>query len=101
MSNSILEVIHESVKGLNKIGLVDNVTMREFDKLCLPEIKKYTPEQIKKIRLKNKASQAVFAQYLNLTTSTIQKWEIGEKKPSGASLKLLNIVEKKGLEVLI
>lgn len=48
--------------------------MREFDKLCLPEIKKYTPEQIKKIRLKNKASQAVFAQYLNFTTSTIQKW---------------------------
>ena len=101
MSDSILEVIYETSKGFNKAGVMDNKTMRKIKELCLPEIKKYTPEQIKKIRLKNKASQAVFAQYLNLTTSTIQKWEIGEKKPSGASLKLLNIVEKKGLEVLL
>jgi putative transcriptional regulator len=37
---------------------------------------------------------------LNISISTVQKWEIGEKNPSGIALKLLNIVERKGLEVL-
>lgn len=101
MTDSILEVIHGSVKGLFEIGLVDNITMRKFDKLCLPEIKKYTPEQIKEIRLKNKASQAVFASYLNISPSTVQKWENGDKKPSGSSLKLLNVIDKKGIEILV
>ena len=101
MDNSILEVIYETSKGFHKAGVMDNKTMRKITELCLPEIKKYTPEQIKKIRLKNKASQAVFAQYLNLTTSTIQKWEIGEKKTKWSIFKALEYCKKKGLEVLL
>ena len=50
MGDSILEVMHETAKGLYKSGLMDIKTMREFDKLCLPEVKEYSPEQIKKIR---------------------------------------------------
>ncbi len=75
--------------------------MREFDALCLPPIKEYTPEQIRRLRAKTKASQAVFAAYLNTSPSTVQKWEQGQKKPNGPSLKLLNLVDKKGLEALV
>jgi putative transcriptional regulator len=53
------------------------------------------------LREKAKISQAVFAAYLNTSVSTVQKWEIGEKKPSGIALKLLNIVERNGLDVLV
>ena len=49
---------------------------------------------------KNKASQTVFAAYLNTSPSTVQKWEQGQKKPNGPSLKLLNLAEQKGLEAL-
>ena len=59
-----------------------------------------TPVQIKRIRTRNKASQGVFAVYLNTSKSTVQKWEQGQKKPNGPSLKLLNLVAEKGLEVL-
>lgn len=45
-------------------------------------------------------SQVVFAAFLNTSVSTVQKWEIGEKKPSGPSLKLLNVIERKGIEAL-
>ncbi len=79
---------------------MDELTMREFDVLCLPPVKEYTATQIKRLRIKNKASQAVFAAYLNTSKSTVQKWEQGQKKPNGPSLKLLNLVEKKGLEAL-
>ena len=100
MNESILSAVHETAKGLHKAGVMKLETMREFDALCIPPVKEYTPEQIKNLRLRNGASQAVFAAYLNTTVSTIQKWEQGKKQPSGLSLKLLNIVDSKGIEVL-
>ena len=96
----ILKEVHETVTGLYQAGVFDAVTLREFDALCLPEVKVLSATQIKRIRLRSKASQAVFAAYLNTTPSTIQKWEIGAKKPSGPSLKLLNLVHNKGLQIL-
>jgi len=42
----------------------------------------------------------VFAAYLNTAPSTVQKWKQG-KKPIGPSLKLLNIVDQKGLDALV
>ena len=99
-NKSILEVVHETADGLHKAGVMDAKTMREFNALCLPPVKQYTPAQIKRIRAKNKASQAVFAAYLNTSPSTVQKWEQGQKKPNGPSLKLLNLVDQKGLETL-
>lgn len=100
MNKSILDVVHGTAKGLKETGLLDSKTMREFDVLCLPPVKVYSAVQIKRIRIKNRASQAVFAAYLNLSLSTVQKWERGQKKPNGPSLKLLNIVDQKGIEAL-
>ena len=100
MTKSILEAVHETAQDLAQAGVMDVATLREFDALCLPPVKEYTAAQIKRIRMVNKASQAVFAMYLNTSPSTIQKWEQGKKRPNGPSRKLLNIVERKGLEVL-
>ena len=38
--------------------------------------------------------------YLNVTTGLVSKWERGEKHPQGPSLKLLALVQKKGLEAI-
>lgn len=100
MKKSILEVVHDSAKDLHEIGLADIKTMHNFDALCLPPVHKFSPRQIKKLRLREKVSQSVFAEYLNASCSTIQKWETGEKHPTGPTLKLLNIVAEKGLAVL-
>ena len=86
MNKSILEVVHEGAKDLKAADVMDAMTMREFDALCLPPIKKYSAAQIRKIRQSEKASQGVFAAYLNTSKSTVQKWEQGSKKPNGAAL---------------
>ncbi|MFZ6778697.1 helix-turn-helix domain-containing protein [Undibacterium sp. Ji83W] len=96
----LLDVLHGTAQGLHAAGVMDATTMREFDALCLPPVQEYTAEQIKHLRLRVKASQAVFAAYLNTSPSTVQKWEQGQKHPNGPSLKLLNLVDRKGLEVL-
>lgn len=101
MKKTILDVVHESAEGLFDIGLMDAKTMHTFDALCLPPVRKFTPKEIKRIRLREKVSQPVFAQYLNASSSTIKKWETGEKHPTGPALKLLNIVANKGLQALL
>jgi putative transcriptional regulator len=97
----IIEAVHDTAKGLHKAGVMDQVTLREFDRLCLPPIEPLKPEQIKKIREDSRVSQAVFAAILNTSLSTIQKWEIGQKRPTGAALKLLHLVRKRGLESVV
>lgn len=100
MAKKILKAVHETAKGLRKAGAMQTTTLREFDALCLPPVKEFTPTQIKRILERNKASQAVFAAYLNTSPSTVQKWEQGQKRPNGPSLKLLNLVAERGLEAL-
>ena len=100
MAKKILDTVHETAKGLHQAGVMDPKTMREFDALCLPTLKNLTATQIKRLRIQNRASQTVFAAYLNTSVSTVQKWEQGQKKPNGPSLKLLNLVLRKGLEAL-
>ncbi len=97
MNKSIFDVVHESAKGLHEAGLIDIKTMHTFDVMCLQPVKKLSPRQIKLIRLREKVSQPVFAEFLNASYSTIKKWETGEKHPTGPALKLLNLVAEKGL----
>ena len=98
--SKLIEAIHETAIGLNKAGAMSDQTMREFDVMCLPKVKEFTPAQITRLRKKNKASQPVFAAYLNTATSTVQKWEQGQKRPSGLALRLLNLIDRHGLVLL-
>jgi putative transcriptional regulator len=98
--STILEVVHETAKGLRQAGVMDRVTMREFDRLCLPPIEPLNPEKIKQIREEANVSQAVFAALLNTSMSTVQKWEIGQKRPTGTALKLLHLVSSHGIDLL-
>lgn len=92
--------IHETALSLYEIGAISRETMREFDEGCLTEIAPLSPEEIKALRERERVSQPVFALYLNVTKSLVSQWERGEKRPSGASLKLLNLVRTKGLEAI-
>lgn len=98
---TMLEVAHQMAKGLYEANVINATTMREFDKLCLPPVKDLSPVEIKRIRLREKVSQPVFAKCLNTSTSTVKQWEQGEKHPRGTSLKLLNLVSEKGLSILM
>lgn len=98
--NKILEAVHSTAKGLYKSGLMDAKTMAKFDALCLPPVKKLSATEIKKLRRRFALSQPVFAAYLNTSPNTIKQWEQGVRKPNSIALKLLNLVDHKGLEIL-
>jgi putative transcriptional regulator len=89
--------IHETVEGLHVAGILDKQTMRKFDTACLTPVRPLSSDEIRALREREGASQAVFARYLNVTTGLISQWERGEKHPQGASLKLLSLVDRHGL----
>lgn len=95
------EAVHSSATALHKVGAIDKTTMKSFDEACLTAPTVLKPEQIKRLRLRLRVSQPVFARYLNTSESTIEKWETGAKQPSGMALKLLFVVDKHGLEALV
>jgi putative transcriptional regulator len=95
-----MAAIHETAEGLHSIGLMDKQTMRRFDDACLTPVRSLSAAEIRSLREREGASQAVFARYLNVTTGLVSQWERGEKHPQGASLKLLSLVAKNGLNTV-
>ena len=96
----LMASVHETVEGLYDADVMSKRTMREFDELCLTPVLPLKSREIRALRLREGASQAVFARYLNVTTGLVSQWERGEKRPQGTSLKLLALVAKNGLQAV-
>jgi putative transcriptional regulator len=96
----ILKNVHSTAKRWHAGGYVNDLTMREYDALCLEPCPEFTAKDVVRIRTKSHASQGVFAAFLNVGKTTVAAWEQGTKKPSGAASKLLELVDRKGLDVL-
>ena len=93
------EAIHSSASAMFRVGAIDKATMRDFDETCLAVTPAIAPR-----RSSDCAKPTMSASRSSPATSTPAKarWKSGNrrKKPSGAALKLLAIVQKHGLEIL-
>jgi putative transcriptional regulator len=98
--NNAFVAIHETMEGLHEVGAIDKQTMREFDEACLTPVHVLAPEEIKQIRQREHISQPVFARYLNVSKNLVSDWERGVKKPGGPALRLLTVIQKKGLDAI-
>jgi putative transcriptional regulator len=95
-----LAAVHEMMEGLHDAGSIDKQTMREFDEACLTPARMLAPEEIRSIREAERVSQPVFARYLNVSRNLVSDWERGAKRPGGPALRLLSIIQRKGLEAV-
>ena len=98
--SNAMAAVHESMEDLYEAGVIDKRTMRKFDEMCLTPVREFSAKDIRQLRAREGLSQPVFARYLNVTKSLVSQWERGEKHPRGASLKLLALIEKKGLDAV-
>ena len=96
----VLASVHETARDLADAGVMGRQTMREFDELCLTPVRAPSPTEIRNLRQREGASQAVFARCLSVATGLVSQCERGEKHPNGPSLKLLNLTAKKGLDAV-
>jgi putative transcriptional regulator len=97
--------IVEAMRGLNKIGAVshaelEKTTLRMLGRDALPKVHDLSPSEIAEVRERAGVSQAVLAGFLNVAVNTVSQWERGERRPTGAALKLLHVVKRNGIEAL-
>ncbi|MEA1052858.1 DNA-binding transcriptional regulator [Lamprobacter modestohalophilus] len=93
-----MAAIHETMEALQEVGAIDKQTMREFDDACLTPVEPLSPEAIRALREREHLSQPVFARYLNVSKNLVSDWERGVKRPGGPALRLLTVIEKKGIQ---
>ena len=98
--SEIAAAVHEDMRDMFKLGVIDKQTMRTFDELCLVPVQPMTAEEIRSLREREGLSQPVLAWYLNVSKNLISDWERGVRKPGGAALKLLNLVKSKGVQAI-
>ena len=99
--SSILEAVHETAQDLQGLGFINKRKMNKYHVFVMPPIPNYDQVKIRVLRDRYQLSQSVLATLLNTSISTVRQWEIGAKHPSGPSLKLLDLLDRKGLEALI
>jgi putative transcriptional regulator len=100
-SSRLVGPMEKAAAGLHRTGLFGRATMRGFDTSCLTSVQVLTPREIVELRTREGVSQGVFAKYLNVRPKLVSEWERGQKKPSGPSLKLLAIVNARGLDAIM
>ncbi|MBF0624870.1 MAG: helix-turn-helix domain-containing protein [Magnetococcales bacterium] len=100
-TGGILDTVHATAQDLHDAGFIDKRRMAEYEALCRHNIPNYDSHRIRALRDRYHLSQAVLASVLNTSLSTVRQWEIGRKHPSGPSRKLLDLLDRKGLEALI
>ena len=103
--SGLVEAILETADGMHRVGIMDaethaKITMRHLGR-SRPTADPISGEEIRKVRERAHLSQAVFARYLNVTTGYVSQLERGAKRPTGAALALLNIIRRKGIEVVL
>lgn len=99
--SKVFDIVLDSAQDLFALGFIDARQMKAYEALMPSAIKPISAKRIQMLRKSLHVSQPVFAALLNTSESTVKQWEAGDKKPSGTSLKLLDLAQRKGVEVLL
>jgi putative transcriptional regulator len=101
----LAEAILETADGMRRTGIMDKathekITIRLLGPQALSTAEPISGIEIRTLREQANLSQAAFARYLNLTVGYVSQLERGIKQPKGPALALLNVIRRKGLEVM-
>lgn len=88
---------YESIKqGLNEAieyerGNLPNV---KVDKVTIAPLNTYNGAEVKAIRTGQNMTQRLFAEALGVSVKTVESWEAGTNKPSGAASRMLELLQQ-------
>ena len=73
---------------------VGNLRKRTRTQLPVAPVTHYSPEEIKKLRIRLKFTQTYFGELMGVSLKTIQAWEAGINKPNGTALRVFQVLDK-------
>ena len=90
---------HEAAAGAQRAGSSLTAKVFQLNALQTP-VQTLAPDEIRQIRQREHISQPVFARYLNVSKNLVSDWERGVRRPGGPALRLLTVIQKKGLQAI-
>jgi putative transcriptional regulator len=105
-TSSLTEALLETADDMHRLGIMDKdthrkITVRHLGTLPLSNVEPITGEEIRTLREREHLSQAALARFLNLTVGYVSQLERGTKQPKGPALTLLNVIRRKGIQVIL
>jgi putative transcriptional regulator len=102
----LTKALLETASDMHRSGAISaaahsKITMRHLGDVAAPAVEPMSGEEIRRVREQAHLSQAVFARYLKLTVGYVSQLERGTKRPTGPALVLLNMIRRKGIEVIL
>lgn len=99
------EAILETAEDMRRAGIMSEptfrkITLRQLGPDTPPTAEPISGDEIRSVREQAHLSQAALARYLGLTTGYVSQLERGSKQAKGPALALLNVIRRKGIEVL-
>ena len=98
--SEIAGAVHEMMSDAHDAGVVWRAARRTFYLSWLAPAPSLAGDEISAIREREHVSQPVFAAYLNVSRNLVSDWERGVKRPGGPALRLLSIIQRKGLQAV-
>jgi putative transcriptional regulator len=100
------EAILETAGDMHRLGIMSHedyktITIRHLGGQAVAAEAPISGEEIRSLRESAHMSQAVFARHLNLTAGYVSQIERGTKQPKGPALALLNVMKRKGVDVIL
>jgi putative transcriptional regulator len=104
--SDVAKAMLETAEGMHRAGIMSDATLRKITIRHLgpeapPTAEPISGEEIRSVREQANLSQAALARYLGLTTGYVSQLERGSKQAKGPALTLLNVIRRKGIEVLL
>ncbi len=102
----LTKALIETADDMHRLGVMDlatheKITLRHLGDRGLSAAEPISGEEIRSLRERTHLSQAAFARHLNLTVGYVSQLERGTKQPKGPALALLNVMRRKGSEVIL
>jgi putative transcriptional regulator len=79
----------------------EKITLRHLGDARQTATKPLTGKQIRALRDKENISQAVLAHHLHVSVGYVSQLERDEKRPTGPTLVLLDVIQRKGLDAIL
>ena len=86
--------IQEAINFEKGKGVAKKVTYR------IQPVKKFTHEEIRRIRLNAGMTQSVLASYMGVSKKTVEAWECGRTRPRGPACRLLDLLASEEVQGL-
>lgn len=95
------EFFEELMTGLNEAVDIEKGTLKGRKTVYeIQPVKRYDNNQIKRIRISIGMTQVLFADYMGVSTKTVEAWEKGTNRPTGSACRLISMLENETFTTL-